>query len=113
MDCINYDIYTGVCLLEIDVDEYLDIPPGTRRDYICDVCGKVYRSPSGLYKHKHVHESNKRFECTMCGKKFYQREHMEKHLNTHSVYRTHSCNVCNRKFRYTSSLSYHKRTSHI
>ena len=55
-----------------------------KRGHECDVCEKMFLSPSKLAIHMRIHTNEKPFEC----------------------------HVCEKRYRHTSSLKYHMRTQH-
>jgi hypothetical protein len=53
-----------------------------KRGHECDVCEKVFDSPSKLAEHKRIHTNEKPFECDVCDKAFRQLGHLKVHMRT-------------------------------
>ncbi|CAH1104208.1 unnamed protein product [Psylliodes chrysocephalus] len=58
---------------------------GKERPYVCDICGKRYRSSSNLYDHRLTHKKIKNKVCEICGKSFYYACKLQLHLQTHNT----------------------------
>ncbi len=50
------------------------------RKYKCDVCFKLFQSPSKLLRHGTVHTGMKPYKCQVCDKLFSQIGHCKTHL---------------------------------
>ncbi|XP_029474193.1 zinc finger protein 501-like [Rhinatrema bivittatum] len=79
------------------------------RPYICTTCGKGFRKPNLLYKHKVIHRKDKPFKCTECGKAFVQLMRLKRHQQTHSGERPFYCEECGSSFTRLASLQRHQR----
>jgi hypothetical protein len=53
-----------------------------KRGHECDVCEKVFDSPSKLAEHMRTHTNEKPFECDVCDKAFRQLGHLKVHMRT-------------------------------
>jgi uncharacterized Zn-finger protein len=49
----------------------------------CPVCGKRFKTNSGLWQHKVIHVEAKPFECKFCGKGFKLKGNLRRHMITH------------------------------
>ncbi|XP_055334316.1 uncharacterized protein LOC129585597 [Paramacrobiotus metropolitanus] len=47
--------------------------------HICQTCGSVFRSKSGLDQHKYSHRSDYSFKCDLCGKTFKRPSNLAQH----------------------------------
>ncbi|KAJ9584518.1 hypothetical protein L9F63_021128, partial [Diploptera punctata] len=111
-----------------------------KNKFPCQLCSKVFRTPSGLKYHMSVHTGKYPVYCETCGKGMHSEMILEEHKATHtkeirytcelcgrnftsnSTYRMHrkwhdnplpyKCKLCDRKFKHTSILSVHMRRAH-
>ena len=80
-----------------------------KRGHECDVCEKVFRYPSGLQAHMHIHTNEKPYECDVCEKRFTLAGNLQTHMRTHTKEKPYECDVCEKRFRHSNGLKYHKR----
>ena len=88
---------------------------GTKRkrtQHECDVCEKLFVSPSHLAVHMRTHTNEKPYECDVCERCFRQSQHLKVHMRIHTNERPYECDVCEKRYRQLSGLKYHKRTQH-
>ncbi|XP_029486437.2 zinc finger protein 551-like [Oncorhynchus nerka] len=71
----------------------------TTKKYICFKCGKGFRSPSDLKRHKGVHTDMQPFHCNQCDKRFKAKGSLKQHQRVHSGERPYDCSHCGRGFR--------------
>lgn len=111
-----------------------------KNKFPCQLCPKVFRTPSGLKYHMSVHTGKYAVYCEICGKGMHSEIVLEEHKATHtkeirytcelcgrnfssnSTYRMHrkwhddplpyKCKICDRKFKHTSILAVHMRRAH-
>ena len=50
----------------------------------CDVCEKVFRSPSALAIHMRTHTKEKPYECDVCEMRFSDASNFKVHMRTHT-----------------------------
>ena len=74
--------------LSLDAPSPFYSPP---YQYICQTCGKGYRSKEGLTLHKQTHRGV-RFNCPLCDMHFAQNSSMRRHLK--DIHKSKQCNVC-------------------
>nr|XP_033772672.1 zinc finger protein 648 [Geotrypetes seraphini]XP_033772674.1 zinc finger protein 648 [Geotrypetes seraphini]XP_033772675.1 zinc finger protein 648 [Geotrypetes seraphini] len=79
------------------------------KPYICTTCGKGFRKPNLLYKHKVIHRKDKPYKCLECGKAFVQLMRLKRHQQTHSGERPFYCEECGSTFTRLGSLQRHQR----
>jgi KRAB domain-containing zinc finger protein len=82
---------------------------GVFGDFVCDFCGRKFRSKNSLYAHRTRTHIGKRWQCEYCsesfGKKYLWRIHTQRHLGN----RQFVCSVCNKDFASNYSLDTHRR----
>lgn len=81
----------------------------TEQSLLCQQCGWLAKSQSGLYHHIMSKHKERKFECNECGKKFLSLGHVEQHKVAHMNIRSHLCNICGKSFNYSNALTYHMR----
>ena len=74
--------------------------------FTCEVCGKVYQSFNGHYKHMKIHSGNK-VVCMVCGHRFNFATELKNHLPVHDAASKHYCTQCGKGFASKSSLRQH------
>ncbi|XP_039751604.1 zinc finger protein 615-like isoform X2 [Pararge aegeria] len=79
-------------------------------DYICPVCGKIFRNKTMVNRHARTHDKNHWYTCDRCPAKFKGRTSLVVHLNKHDGIRKHACEFCPAKFYFPSVLIKHRRT---
>ncbi|CAK1592029.1 unnamed protein product [Parnassius mnemosyne] len=76
---------------------------------MCEVCGRMFKSPALLNDHSLVHSGLKQFECPQCHKVFPRRYSLVNHRRLHRRSKpTHQCGVCNKMFSNAFNLKRHK-----
>ena len=68
-----------------------------RGQHECDVCEKVFVTPSKLARHMHTNE--KPYECDVCEKRFTRADGLQTHMLIHTNEKPYDCDVCEMKFR--------------
>lgn len=54
------------------------------RPHTCKVCGKSFATKHSLKMHRALHDSLKRFQCTVCDKSFVTKRSLEEHTSIHT-----------------------------
>ncbi|KAF7286019.1 hypothetical protein GWI33_008322 [Rhynchophorus ferrugineus] len=83
-----------------------------RKEFICDLCGKVLVNLESFKIHILGHNGAKPFECEYCGKKFLRRNTLKWHRNTHTGEKPYQCKICHQSFTQPSPLKRHVIAMH-
>ena len=78
----------------------------------CNVCEKMFGSPSDLVKHMRVHTNEKPYECDVCEKRFSDSGNLKVHMRIHTNEKPYECDVCEKRFSQSGSLKVHMRCCH-
>lgn len=81
-----------------------------KKDFICDECGKGFRTKACLSKHLQRHSDERPFSCYICNRAFKVKVALRKHVALHSEYRPFSCEMCGQKFSSKSNKNIHMKT---
>ncbi|XP_052415134.1 zinc finger and BTB domain-containing protein 11-like [Carassius gibelio] len=77
------------------------------RPHSCKVCGKSFATKHSLKMHRSLHDSLKRFQCTVCEKSFVTKRSLEEHTSIHTGETKYLCTTCGASFHRASGLSKH------
>ncbi|XP_044294332.1 zinc finger protein 142 isoform X2 [Varanus komodoensis] len=81
------------------------------KPYQCDECDYCTNRADALRIHKETrHREARSFICEQCGKAFKTRFLLKTHLKKHSEEKPYVCNVCFRGFRWAAGLRHHYLT---
>ncbi|KAK3606063.1 hypothetical protein CHS0354_006408 [Potamilus streckersoni] len=81
--------------------------------FICDICGKVYQSNSGLKLHMDRHQEEKPFSCNICSRDYQSKNLLQEHLKIHQKKKSEesiACEFCGKVFQKRASLYSHIKT---
>ncbi|XP_044729499.1 zinc finger protein OZF-like [Chrysoperla carnea] len=76
------------------------------KDYICDQCGKIFKSQPLLNSHLVSHTQGSPYTCEVCSKRYKSTAALKQHQLTHSG-KFHECEVCGKKFTRRGQLTIH------
>uniref|UniRef100_A0A8C4Z261 Zinc finger and BTB domain containing 11 n=1 Tax=Gadus morhua TaxID=8049 RepID=A0A8C4Z261_GADMO len=79
------------------------------RPHCCKVCGKSFANKHSLKMHRALHDNTKQFQCGYCSKTFVSRRSMEEHTSMHTGESKYLCNICGDTFHRASALSKHTK----
>ncbi|XP_059197743.1 zinc finger and BTB domain-containing protein 11 [Centropristis striata] len=77
------------------------------RPHSCKVCGKTFAHKHSLKMHRALHDVTKQFQCEYCKKSFVSKRSMEEHTSLHTGESKYLCNTCGTTFHRASALSKH------
>ncbi|XP_055866993.1 gastrula zinc finger protein XlCGF26.1-like [Biomphalaria glabrata] len=85
----------------------------SKKDIICDVCGKVFKRMDNLNRHKVSHTGVKSHICPHCGISFTEKGSLTRHIKAqHDLIRPHTCQTCGRSFTRKTLLRKHVDRCH-
>ncbi|XP_060775820.1 zinc finger and BTB domain-containing protein 11 [Neoarius graeffei] len=79
------------------------------RPHSCRVCGKSFATKHSLKMHRALHDATRRFHCTMCDKSFVSKRSLNEHINVHTGESKYFCQTCDASFPRASGLSKHMK----
>lgn len=80
-----------------------------RSPFICDFCGKTFKSKIWLQQHVDDHNGPREtFKCEECGKSYSTKLHLKKHYNVMHVEENRKPQTCPICFKVSASLNAHK-----
>ncbi|MBN3303542.1 ZBT11 protein, partial [Amia calva] len=77
------------------------------RPHTCKVCGKSFAHKHSLKMHRSLHDALKQFQCTLCDKSFVTKRSMQEHMSIHTGESKYLCSACGKSFHRASGLSKH------
>ncbi|CAN9500279.1 unnamed protein product [Ophioblennius macclurei] len=77
------------------------------RPHCCKVCGKAFAHKHSLKMHRALHDASKQFQCQYCKRAFVSKRSMEEHTSVHTGESKYLCNTCGATFHRASALSKH------
>ena len=85
-----------------------------KRGHECDVCEKVFVSPSKLAIHMRMHTKEKPYECDVCDRGDFatSRKFETPHAHCTRDEKPYECDVCEKRFSQSSNLQNHARNVH-
>jgi hypothetical protein len=85
----------------------------TKEIYICETCGKQFKSKFALKLHtESIHLKKFKFSCPTCDRGFNQFHQFRGHMASHHESLNEKCLLCSLTFRYKTSLNEHIESVH-
>ncbi|XP_053339538.1 zinc finger and BTB domain-containing protein 40 isoform X2 [Clarias gariepinus] len=109
-------VFPSVTALQQHRAEAHDGPPAKRKKVepvTCELCGKVFKHPSGLLYHRRTeHLEERPYACEECGSKFAANSSLKNHMRLHTGEKPYCCKHCDMSFAVAAALSYHTKKKH-
>lgn len=80
------------------------------KPFKCEICGRAFRQPGNLTRHRLTHTSVKPYVCPTCNKAFNRASNLNTHMRTHANYRPFTCTWCGKGFNQKVDLKIHSYT---
>ncbi|XP_060090568.1 zinc finger and BTB domain-containing protein 11 [Heteronotia binoei] len=77
------------------------------KPHACKICGKSFTYKHGLKMHLALHEAQKQFKCELCDKSFVTKRSLQEHVSIHTGESKYFCSHCGKSFHRASGLSKH------
>ncbi|NWU96925.1 ZBT11 protein, partial [Upupa epops] len=77
------------------------------KPHACKVCGKTFTYKHGLKMHLALHEVQKQFKCDLCEKSFVTKRSLQEHVSIHTGESKYLCSICGKSFHRASGLGKH------
>ena len=77
------------------------------KPFECNICGRAFRQPGNLTRHKLTHTTIKPYSCNKCGKSFNRVSNLHAHIKIHSDGKPYVCIVCGCSFYQKVELKLH------
>ncbi|XP_037661721.1 zinc finger protein 596-like [Choloepus didactylus] len=83
------------------------------KSYKCHLCGKVFRSSSGLRQLEKIHTGEKPCGYHLCGKDFTGSSTLRQHERIHTVEDPYICHLCGNSLSQSFNLRLHERIRNV
>lgn len=86
------------------------------RNFICDVCGKDFKSREALTSHSALHTGLKREDgarCEICHTWISRKKQLRRHMQEKHQSKEVSCDICHKVYPNEKSLTTHKGRVHV
>lgn len=92
--------------VESDLDDK-NLSPHTKREFVCDICGKTLPKLYSLRIHMLNHTGVRPHSCKVCGKTFTHKHSLKMHRALHDVSKQFQCEFCKKSFVSKRSMEEH------
>lgn len=83
------------------------LPSHTKREFVCDICGKTLPKLYSLRIHMLNHTGVRPHSCKVCGKTFAHKHSLKMHRALHDVTKQFQCQFCKKSFVSKRSMEEH------
>ena len=59
--------------------------------FVCDICGKAFKTEHYLKQHSFIHTSDTPFQCEQCPQAFNRRDKLQRHRLIHDPVKKFKC----------------------
>jgi len=84
---------------------------GKRLRYMCESCGKSFKTLCRLRRHSVIHTGIKPYKCPLCDKSFSRSDacklHTRRYCQSAKETRSYECTICGKSFSQVSHLKFH------
>ena len=85
----------------------------TRKNKVCELCGKSFAKRSDLINHRRIHTREKPYKCRFCSKRYSDPSNLNKHEKRHPQFSSgFLCEACRRSFEGRRGYTNHMRACH-
>lgn len=72
-------------------------PSSNTGDFLCDICGKRFKTHQRMLLHRRYHEKRP-FRCVTCNKNEASYAKLVEHMNMHVGLKPHECIQCGKRY---------------
>lgn len=87
-------------------------PARKKKSYVCEVCGKEFKSKYNQDVHRTTHTNEYPISCDICQRPFKYKELLTRHMAVHTGARRQQCEFCERTFSSKLGLKNHILITH-
>ncbi|GFR94614.1 zinc finger protein [Elysia marginata] len=77
------------------------------KPFKCEVCGRAFRQPGNLTRHRLTHTTHKPYVCQVCNKAFNRASNLNTHIRTHTSFRQFPCSPGAKTFQQKADPAVH------
>ena len=77
------------------------------KPFKCEICGRAFRQPGNLTRHRLTHTTVKPYVCPSCNKAFNRASNLHTHMRTHTNFKPFTCPYCGKGFHQKIDMKIH------